>query len=399
MRKLFICIICSFLITVSAFAAPGTTYGPTTADDTLWHIASELRPNNDVSVQQVMLAIFCLNEDAFYANNINAIETGKIIKFPSLDKICSLSREQAYFEVEKQDRQWKRANLKHSKQLIKHKKSVKKSKKATTTSSEQSESPLTETVSSAQAEQQLAETAPEQTVQQPAETVPQTMPPAQAEQTAQQLAETALQTMYPEQAAPQTVATNALQPPATPASNETVTPLAQVQEIAPAAEASVVTAKMIQFDEKINSIEQSVEQLKKYILENKKSSQNSFNISFKPVQQYIDGLAARLGQPLFTILLVCVIVLLLLILLCLSVRRRKRYDAAKFLSPNANPHEEECDFMEGKEGVAAKLNLARAYIDMGKEAEAHVMLDEVLAKGSASEQEKAKELLAEIKKS
>jgi FimV-like protein len=105
-----------------------------------------------------------------------------------------------------------------------------------------------------------------------------------------------------------------------------------------------------------------------------------------------------LGQPLFTILLVCVIVLLLLILLCLSVRRRKRYDAAKFLSPNANPHEGECDFMEGKEGVAAKLNLARAYIDMGKEAEAHVMLDEVLAKGSASEQEKAKELLAEIKK-
>lgn len=392
MRKLFICVICSFLITVNAFAASGTTYGPTTADDTLWHIANELRPNNDVSVQQVMLAIFCLNRDAFYTNNINSLEPGKIIKLPSLDKICSLSQDQAYFEAEKQDQQWKNAGLKHSKQIIKHKKSVKKSIKATTTSSEQSESPLTETVSSVQAAQALAEIAPEQIVQQSAETAPQATPPEQA---TQQSAETASQTISPEQAAPQSLATNAPQPPATPVSNETVTLPAQVQETA--AEVSVVIAQMAQLDEKINSIEQSVEQLKKYILENKNSAQNNFNISFKPVLQYIDGLAARLGQPLFTILLVCVIVLLLAILFCLP-GRRKKHDASKFLSPNVSPVEGEYNFMGSKEGSAAKLNLARAYIDMGKEAEAHVMLDEVLANGSSPEQEKAKELLAEIKK-
>ena len=409
MRKFLVCIICSFLITVSAFAVPSTTYGPTTADDTLWHVASELRPNSDVSVQQVMLAIFCYNENAFSTNNINALEPGKIIKLPSLDKICSLSREQAYFEVEKQDRQWKRSGLKHSRHLIKHKKSAKKSKKTAAISYEQSESPSTETISSEQATRQLTETVT-QTTQQSIETVPQatqqltktvTQTTQQSIETApqatQQSAETALQTMSPEQAA-RVLATNAPQPPVTPDSNETVTPPAQVQETAPVAPASVVTAQMAQLDEKINSIEQNVEQLKKYILENKKNVSNDFSISFKPMLQYIDGLVVRLGQPLFTTLLVCVIVLLLSILFCLSVRRRKRYDATKFLSLNVNPVEEEYNFVVGKEGVAAKLNLARTYIDMGKEAEARAMLDEVLAKGSLSEQEKAKELLAEIKK-
>lgn len=397
MRKLFVCIACSFLVTVSAFAARGETYGPTTADDTLWHVASELRPNNDVSVQQVMLAIFCYNEDAFSTNNINALEPGKIIKLPSLDKICSLSQEQAYTEVEKQGRQWKRSSLKHQKHLIKHKKSVKKFKKkaAAVSLDEQSESPSTETIPSEQAPQQLTETAT-QTTQQSIDTAPQATTPEQA---TQQSAETAPQTMSPEQAV-QSLATNAPQPPVIPVSNATATLPVQVQEAAPVIEASVVTAQMAQLDEKISSVEQSVKQLKNDILVSKNSASYTFNICFKPVLQYIDGLVARLGQPLFSILLVCVIVLLLSILFCLSVRRRKRYDdAAKFLSPNINPVEEEYNFVGGKEGIAAKLNLARTYIDMGKETEARVMLDEVLAKGSQPEQEKAKELLAEIKKS
>jgi FimV-like protein len=140
-----------------------------------------------------------------------------------------------------------------------------------------------------------------------------------------------------------------------------------------------------------------VEQLKKAVLGSKNCSWDSVSGCFKPILQYIDGLAARLGQPLFTILFVCVIVLLLTMLFCLSGYRRKKQDASKFLSPNVSSTEED-NFMAGKEGHAAKLNLARAYIDMGKETEAHVMLDEVLAKGSPSEQEKAKMLLAEIKK-
>jgi len=384
MRKLFIGIICSFLITVSVFAASDTTYGPTTADDTLWHIASELRPNNDVSVQQVMLAIFCYNEGAFYTNNINSLEPGKIIKLPSLDKICSLSRDQAYFEVEKQDRQWKNSRLKHPKHLIKHKKSAKKAKKATTTDYEQSESPSTETTPSEQAAQQLTETVT-QTTQQSTETAPEAIPPEQAEQA---------------------LATAAPQVPETPVSNETTAiASAQTQEMAPVALASaattdgnnIVQTQMAQVNEKINSIEQNVEQLKKAVLGSKNCSWDSVSGCFKPILQYIDGLAARLGQPLFTILFVCVIVLLLTILFCLSGYRRKKQDASKFLSPNVSSTEED-NFMAGKEGHAAKLNLARAYIDMGKETEAHVMLDEVLAKGSPSEQEKAKMLLAEIKK-
>src|SRR5680860_464162 len=41
--------------------ASGSVYGPTTSSDTLWSIATRMRPNNSVSVQQVMLAIQDLN--------------------------------------------------------------------------------------------------------------------------------------------------------------------------------------------------------------------------------------------------------------------------------------------------------------------------------------------------
>lgn len=125
MRKLFACIICSFLITESAFAISNATYGPIVADDTLWSIASKIIPaNSNVSVQQVMLAIFYKNKEAFSCYNVNALEPGKILKLPDIviDNVGDISKNQAYLEVEKQNLQWKKIG---AKSLIKHKKSNK----------------------------------------------------------------------------------------------------------------------------------------------------------------------------------------------------------------------------------------------------------------------------------
>jgi len=65
------------------------TFGPTGPSDTLWTIASRVRPNDNVSMQQVMLAIQDLNPDAFMGNNINRLKRGEVLRIPSIDQIQS----------------------------------------------------------------------------------------------------------------------------------------------------------------------------------------------------------------------------------------------------------------------------------------------------------------------
>jgi FimV-like protein len=102
------------------------------------------------------------------------------------------------------------------------------------------------------------------------------------------------------------------------------------------------------------------------------------------------------------VLIICVVALLLLMLVCLFVGRcRGRKCSIGSCAQSEEPakfDKEEFSVMESKEGIAAKLNLARAYIDMGSEDEAQVVLEEVLENGSSSEQSEAKELLEKITK-
>lgn len=80
------------------------TFGPTGASDTLWSIASSVRPDSSVSTQQVMLAIQDLNPDAFIDNNINRLKRGEILRIPSMDQIRSRSRAEATAMVAQQNR-------------------------------------------------------------------------------------------------------------------------------------------------------------------------------------------------------------------------------------------------------------------------------------------------------
>lgn len=71
------------------------TFGPTGPSDTLWTIASQVRPDDSVSMQQVMLAIQDLNPDAFMGDNINRLKRGEVLRIPSMDQIQSRSRAEA----------------------------------------------------------------------------------------------------------------------------------------------------------------------------------------------------------------------------------------------------------------------------------------------------------------
>ncbi|MDP5254746.1 FimV/HubP family polar landmark protein [Vibrio sp. HB161653] len=75
--------------------SPSRYFGPTTRNQTLWSVASQVRPDNSVTVQQTLLALFQLNPQAFEDQNIHQLIPGSRLRIPSLNQISALSTQQA----------------------------------------------------------------------------------------------------------------------------------------------------------------------------------------------------------------------------------------------------------------------------------------------------------------
>jgi pilus assembly protein FimV len=59
---------------VRTAAAPSAdNYGPVRRNETLWNIAKRVRPDNDISIDQMMHALLRENPHAFMNNNINQL--------------------------------------------------------------------------------------------------------------------------------------------------------------------------------------------------------------------------------------------------------------------------------------------------------------------------------------
>ncbi|MEZ9287735.1 FimV/HubP family polar landmark protein, partial [Vibrio lentus] len=76
-------------------AEPSRFYGPTRGSETLWSIASKLRPDSSVSVQQTLLAIYRLNPQAFENQNIHSLLPASNLRVPSLEQTRASSTQQA----------------------------------------------------------------------------------------------------------------------------------------------------------------------------------------------------------------------------------------------------------------------------------------------------------------
>ena len=74
-------------------------YGVTGRGDTLWTIASKVRPNERTSVQQTMLALQRANPEAFISNNINLLKAGYVLRIPDESEIRAETLEEADVEV------------------------------------------------------------------------------------------------------------------------------------------------------------------------------------------------------------------------------------------------------------------------------------------------------------
>lgn len=58
--------------------------------------------------------------------------------------------------------------------------------------------------------------------------------------------------------------------------------------------------------------------------------------------------------------------------------------------------EDDFDFLSGTDETATKLDLARAYIDMGDAEGARDILDEVVAEGNEAQQQEARDLIGKL---
>ncbi len=75
--------------------------------DTLWSIASRMRPDSSVSVEQMMLALVKKNPEAFINENINGVKRGYILRMPSRDEATRLDRQQALAQAREHASLWR----------------------------------------------------------------------------------------------------------------------------------------------------------------------------------------------------------------------------------------------------------------------------------------------------
>jgi pilus assembly protein FimV len=72
---------------------------------TLWGIASRVRPDSRLTMNQTMLAIFEANPEAF-GGNINILRAGASLRIPSADEIFRINRRDAFEEAKRHHAAW-----------------------------------------------------------------------------------------------------------------------------------------------------------------------------------------------------------------------------------------------------------------------------------------------------
>ncbi|MFT4047411.1 MAG: FimV/HubP family polar landmark protein, partial [Solimonas sp.] len=80
-------------------ANPGELYGPVKPAETLWSIATRLRPGPDITMDQVLLAIYRGNPRAFDGGSINGLEKGAMLRVPSAADMRATSATDAKGEI------------------------------------------------------------------------------------------------------------------------------------------------------------------------------------------------------------------------------------------------------------------------------------------------------------
>ncbi len=75
--------------------------------DTAWSLADSMRPNQRISVEQMMIAMLHANPESFINENINGLKRGYILRTPDYDQITAISHADASALVREQAALWR----------------------------------------------------------------------------------------------------------------------------------------------------------------------------------------------------------------------------------------------------------------------------------------------------
>jgi pilus assembly protein FimV len=84
-------------------------YGPVKRNQTLWDIAKRVRPDSDISMQQMMIALLRANPEAFVDSNINNLKAGSTLQIPGRDEILALDKAAASRDARRQYTEWQQS--------------------------------------------------------------------------------------------------------------------------------------------------------------------------------------------------------------------------------------------------------------------------------------------------
>lgn len=80
--------------------------GPLAPSDTLWRVAERIRPQPDISLYQVMYALYLKNPDAFLESNLNHLRPGAVLKLPTVTEMRQVDINLARQKSEQDDLRW-----------------------------------------------------------------------------------------------------------------------------------------------------------------------------------------------------------------------------------------------------------------------------------------------------
>ncbi|MCK5394916.1 MAG: hypothetical protein KAJ32_02940, partial [Gammaproteobacteria bacterium] len=75
--------------------------------DTAWTLADAMRPNQNISVPQMLIAMLRANPESFINENINGLKRGYILRAPDAAQIAAISQEDARAMVREQGALWR----------------------------------------------------------------------------------------------------------------------------------------------------------------------------------------------------------------------------------------------------------------------------------------------------
>lgn len=81
-------------------------------NDSLWQVAQRVNSDSDVSMEQMMMALYQQNPGAFYKQNVNALMAGKKLKIPEKEAVLKLPKKEALAEFNRQNEDWKKSVVK-----------------------------------------------------------------------------------------------------------------------------------------------------------------------------------------------------------------------------------------------------------------------------------------------